>query len=205
MKKTNQIFTNKILSFIMAMILMCLSMVCVSAEDIIADSEHIEQTETNNETNYEKHDSLTFKVTNNQSESSFISQAIVEYSISEEHIFINDSNEIMIEGIGFEEELMPLASAACYYRANNWNVRDSDVDIVDGMVQTTAGISAFNSISALQGHLSVINSIYSFSSVPNGLKMVGTGSGHYEIRPTSAMTLERYKVLIGSIKYSKIN
>lgn len=197
--------TNKILSLVMAMVLTCLSVILVSAEDIIVDGEYIELTETNIETNYEKYNSLAFKVTNKQNESSIISQAIEEYNISEEHIFINDNNEIMIEGIGTEEELMPLASTACYYRANNWNVRNSDVDIVDGMVQTTAGISAFNSISALQGHLSVINSIFSFSSVPNGLKMVGTGSGHYEIRPTSAMTLEHYKVLIGSIKYSQIN
>ena len=33
--------TNKILSLVMAMVLMCLSMVCVSADDIIASDEYI--------------------------------------------------------------------------------------------------------------------------------------------------------------------
>lgn len=99
---------NKILSIIMVMILMCLAMVDVYAVDVIVDTEYVESVDTNIEINYEKYNSLAFEGTNRQEEINII------YQVSEEYIFTNDNNEIIIEGICTEKELMPMMAKTCY-------------------------------------------------------------------------------------------
>jgi len=105
------------------------------------------------------------------------------------------------------QELVPVMARACdnnvYYRANNWNVRDRDVNYYNGsIIDTTKGISVNTNPNNI---LINITAMFMITSIPSGLQLLSSGTGgHYEIVPAYNMHIDTYKQLIGRITYTQI-
>lgn len=84
------------------------------------------------------------------------------------------------------QELVPVMARACdnnvYYRANNWNVRDRDVNYYNGsIIDTTKGISVNTNPNNIPIN---ITAMFKITSIPSGLQLLSSGTGgHYEIVP----------------------
>ena len=79
-----------------------------------------------------------------------------------------------------------------YRGGNNVKVRPRDVDIVDGLVQPTRGIS----LNIDPAKVRSFGHPHKVLSIPKGLNIIPTGGGHFEIVVEKAMTLQQYQNLL---------
>lgn len=82
-----------------------------------------------------------------------------------------------------------------YRGGNKMNVRGRDVEIVDGLVQPTQGISVNSNPSAVMN----FGQAHKIGTLPDGLQIIYTGGTHYVIAPSYAMPLGQYQNLLYQI------
>ncbi len=73
--------------------------------------------------------------------------------------------------------------------------RPKDVEIENGMVQPTKGVSINSNISEAAKY----GKPHLVGDLPDGLQIVHTAGTHYEIAPRFAMTMESYQELLYTV------